>query len=310
MGKANLTPAKIRTRIASLKENWTQFRNGHASLLSTIPATEQATLNYFQSDSFESTEDVYQTTWEYMTECLEQLEPVVSHEHSFNASHANLDASSLSQSHMPKIHLPPFDGSFSDWESFRDRFSALIIKNASLSNFARMHYLASSLKGRALDSISNIAITADNFQLAWDTLISRFENKRRLIASHFATLFGLSVINKESAPDLQLLCDKYNIAVASLKSLGRTPSDLWDDFLVYSLSQKLDSATRKAWNLKTSDADNPPSYDNLIRFLSSRIRALEECSSKPASAKESKSANASRACCDCVSVRLFELSVV
>lgn len=139
-----------------------------------------------------------------MTECLEDLEPVVSHNQSLDMSNSNLDPSSLSQSHMPKINLPPFDRNYSEWETFRDRFSALIIKNTSLSDFARMHYLASSLKGRTLDSISNISITADNFSLCWNTL-KRFENKRRLIASHFSTLFGLSVLNKESALELQLL---------------------------------------------------------------------------------------------------------
>lgn len=199
------------------------------------------------------------------------------------------DASAISQSHMPKIQLPPFDGNYAEWESFRDRFSALIIKNTSLTDFARMHYLASSLKGSALDSISDITIIADNFTLAWDTLTARFENKRRLIASHFSTLLGLVAVTKESASELQNLCDKYKIAVSSLRNLGRTPSNLWDDFLVHSLTQKLDSATRKAWNLRTSDFESPPSYDELIHFLTSRIRALEECASS-SNIKASKTA--------------------
>lgn len=189
---------------------------------------------------------------------------------------------------MPKINLPPFDGNFTEWESFRDRFSALIIKNNSLNDFARMHYLASLLKGSALDSINNISITADNFQVAWSTLTARFENKRRLIAAQLSTLIGLSGVSKESASELQLLCDKYKIAVSSLENFDQTPSDLWDDFLVHSLVHKLDSTTRKAWTLKTSDFENPPSYAELMRFLASRIRALEECASNSAT-KVSKS---------------------
>lgn len=191
---------------------------------------------------------------------------------------------------MPKISLPPFDGSYADWETFRDRFSAPIIKNPSLTDFARMHYLASSLKGRALDSVNNIAITAENFQIAWDTLTARFENKRRLLATHFSTLFGLTTVTKESASDLQALCDQVNISVASLRNLNRTSNELWNDFLVYLVTQKLDVVSRKAWNLKTSDADSPPSFDELNCFLKSRIRALEECISA-SSTKQSKPAN-------------------
>lgn len=144
-----------------------------------------------------------------------------------------------------------------------------------------MHYLASALKGRALDSIGNIAITADNFPIAWETLTKRFENKHRLLASHFSTLLGLPFLTKESASDLQSLVDKVNISVSSLKNLDRSPSDLWNDFLVHLCVQKLDPAVRKAWNLKTCDSDIPPTFEDLTKFLATRIRALEEGSNSP-----------------------------
>ncbi|XP_011883895.1 PREDICTED: uncharacterized protein LOC105571038 [Vollenhovia emeryi] len=155
-----------------------------------------------------------------------------------------------------------------------------------------MHYLTASLKGRALDCIGNLAITADNFKVAWSTLKSRFENKRRLLTSHFLSLFGLSALTKESASELQALCDKINIAEASLKNLDRSPSDLWNDFLVHLLTQKLDPASRKAWNLKTSDDDIPPTFAELNKFLSHRIRALEECS--PSSSSKIQKPGSSR----------------
>lgn len=40
--------------------------------------------------------------------------------------------------------------------------------------------------------------------------------------------------------------------------------------------QKLDSSTRKAWNLKFSEDQAPPSYDDLNKFLEIRIRAIED----------------------------------
>ncbi|XP_076660078.1 uncharacterized protein LOC143363366 [Halictus rubicundus] len=39
---------------------------------------------------------------------------------------------------------------------------------------------------------------------------------------------------------------------------------------------KLDSTTRKAWNIKTSDDVTPPSFDTLRAFIDSRVRALED----------------------------------
>ncbi|XP_011858833.1 PREDICTED: uncharacterized protein LOC105556359 [Vollenhovia emeryi] len=290
IGRANLTPAKIRTRIASLKSNWAQFQDGHAHLLKTIAESDRAAMDYFQSDHFDNTEETFQSTWEYMTEALEELEPVVSANPSLDSSISRPVTSALSMSQLLQIRLPPFDGSYAEWENFRDRFTALIVKNKSHSDFARMHYLASSIKGRALDSISNIAVTSDNFTIAWSALKTRFENKRRLIASHFSSLLGLTGVARESVPELQALCNKVNIAVASLKGLNRTPSDLWNDCLVHLLSQKLDPSTRKSWNLKASDAETPPTYEELTGFFASCIRALED-SSPAAAAKPTKTTN-------------------
>ncbi|EZA48946.1 hypothetical protein X777_12910, partial [Ooceraea biroi] len=80
--------------------------------------------------------------------------------------------------------LPPFDGKYDEWEQFRDRFQSLIIDNRDLSQFTRMHFLTSCLKGRALECVSSLSITGDSFDTAWKALTSRFESKRRLINVH------------------------------------------------------------------------------------------------------------------------------
>lgn len=106
-----------------------------------------------------------------------------------------------------------------------------------------MHFLISCLKGTELDSIASISVTAENFNVAWSTLTSRFENKRRLNL-HLSILLNLPALSRESAFDLRTLCDRVNAAVASLKNLQRSRKDLWND--VHAIVQKLDSVTRKA----------------------------------------------------------------
>lgn len=118
------------------------------------------------------------------------------------------------------FNIPPFSGNYDEWESFRDRFTSLIILNKDLTAFARMHFLSSSLTGTALESIKNIPITADNFEVAWQTLMSRYENKRRLIEVHVSALHNLPTVSRESAVDLTELRDKSNRAIASLRNLG------------------------------------------------------------------------------------------
>lgn len=192
IGKNNYTPAKIRSRIATMKETWAQCVIGHAVKDQAVPEELRASYEYFKLKHFDLAYDVYQTTLDYMNECLEEIEPCVSANypcnrstnHSANHTHQFSDASSFSVSHLPPINIPPFSGQFEKWESFRDRFTSLIINNYELSAFAKMHFLASSVTGHALDVIKNIAITADNFNIAWQMLMSRYDNKRHLVEVH------------------------------------------------------------------------------------------------------------------------------
>lgn len=85
-----------------------------------------------------------------------------------------------------------------------------------------MYFLTSSLKGRALEYIASIPVTADNFKTAWQALIKRFENKRRLLKSNLSTLLNLSALSKESACDLSSLYDQVDFALAAFTNLNRT----------------------------------------------------------------------------------------
>lgn len=191
-------------------------------------SSQRQAIDYFNDGVFEAVQEAYETTHGFMMECLEQMEPSVS---SNSSAAVKVSPSNFSIAHLPAISLPPFAGHYNEWEQFRDRFTTLIINNTDLTDFARMHFLTSCVKGRALECIRNIKVTGEN--IAWNALVSRYENKRRLLKFHLSTLLNLTVLSRESAGDLQTLRDQVNIAVASLHSLQRTPLELWEDMLVH-----------------------------------------------------------------------------
>ncbi|XP_012217595.2 uncharacterized protein [Linepithema humile] len=286
IGKNNYNAAKIRARISALKETWAQCLQTHAAIVLSTPEIKRSELDYFKNQMFDEYYDIYQTTLEYITECLKDIEPVVAPE---AAGHGNKQCeSSLSLSHLPPINIPPFSEKFEDWESFRDRFTSLIIANRDLSAFARMHFLTSSLTGRALESLKSIPVTADNFDIAWQTLVSRYENKRRLIEIHVSALHNLPSVSRKNAFELTDLRDKANRAIASLRNMHRLSEEILSDMLVHCLTQKLDPATRKAWKLKEGDDREIPTYEDLDKFIAFRSRALEELTS-PHAVKSSRS---------------------
>lgn len=229
-----------------------------------------------------------------MIEWLEELEPPVSPNRSINSDASFLRTeSALSLRHLPPIKLPPFSGNFADWESFRDCFTALIIDNKDLSEFSRMHFLASSLTGSAREVISSISITADNFSVVWEALKSRYENKKKLIDIHIISLYNLPPMSRESAAELHVLRDTADKSIAALKCLGQSSEETLSDILVYFIVQKLDPSIRRAWKLKCSTEAFSLSFDELKKFISSCATALDELS--PLNAKSTRSVKVNNA---------------
>lgn len=151
IGRNNLTPAKVRSRISSLMEAWTLFFDGHAALLKMISESSRVSIDYCQKGNYEATGDTYQMALDFMTEQLEELKTPVSSLSALDTTVFRANQSAFSLRHLPPISLPPFDGSVDQWEQFRDRFSVLIVDNHELSDFARMHFLTSCLTGRAVE---------------------------------------------------------------------------------------------------------------------------------------------------------------
>lgn len=84
---------------------------------------------------------------------------------------------------LPKISLPVFDGNYQNWITFYDLFSTLIHNNDTLSNIEKFQYLLSSLTSHALTLLKGIPITAQNYEIAFKTLIDRYQNRRLLANS-------------------------------------------------------------------------------------------------------------------------------
>jgi len=76
---------------------------------------------------------------------------------------------------LPKLELPKFSGKYEEW--FFDTFNSLIHVNASLSNVQRLQYLKSSVTGDAAKIISALEISGANYDIAWDLLRERYDNK-------------------------------------------------------------------------------------------------------------------------------------
>lgn len=208
--------------------------------------------------------------------------------------------------------MPKFNGNPSEWLSFKDLFSSLVLSNPTLTEIGKLQYLKTSLVGSAAHLLKNTTLTSDNFQKAWDALISFYENKRLLVNAALHALLSIKRMTKESAAELEQLYTTILQIYRSLETLNR-PVSRWDDFLVFIATQRLDAESVKAWEHQLGSTRDPPTWTQFSDFLVTRLRSLQayeksrqgklniESSAKPKTIKahyqgkykENKSINAS-----------------
>lgn len=276
IGKANYTYGIVRNRLQQLKHNYAECEALHGRILAASRKEARADHEYFTADQFSACEESFFTASDYIADWLHRLElqPTASGLDASSVSHSPYNVSPHSSMYLPRIQWLQFRGDFRKWEAFCDQFTSLIIENRELVNVNRLQYLHLCLKGEPSDAIKNLPLTDANFKIAWDLLMSRYDNRRRLIHEHIHSLLTLPTAISDSASALMALRDKSNLEIQALRNLNRAV-DTWDDILVYLLVQKFDKGTRKSWELYLGDTFEYPSYDKLDKFLLSRIRAFE-----------------------------------
>ncbi|XP_018393242.1 PREDICTED: uncharacterized protein LOC108772245 [Cyphomyrmex costatus] len=79
---------------------------------------------------------------------------------------------------------------------------------------------------------------------------------------------------KESAADLEKLYTTVTQIYRSLETLRR-PVDTWDDFLIFTVIQRLDSESVKAWEQHIGSSRELPTWKQFLEFLITRLLTLQ-----------------------------------
>lgn len=195
--------------------------------------------------------------------------------HSHNTTH-------IHSVKLPTISMPTFDGSYEHWLEFRDTFASLVHNSTDISNIQKFHYLKSSLKGSAELVIHSIEFSSDNYQVAWDMLLNRYNNCGLLVDHHITSLLNVTALTKESPSSIRTLIDTILKNLRALKILGEA-TDYWDSLIVNIMVSKLDKVTEREWGShKCTLYPNPNensskrlSVDTLINFLRNKADMLE-----------------------------------
>lgn len=187
-----------------------------------------------------------------------------------------------------RLNLPIFAGKFENWLTFHDEFVTLIHNNATLTNMQKFHYLRSSLKEEPLKLIQNYEMSNDNYLIAWNLLIQRYQRKRHIVNCHINALFDLPTATKESAALLREISDGFYRHVNILQKM-ELPVKEWDALLVNLITSKVDQITNREWEKSLDDENTIPTFDQIVKFLNKKCFTLESGERKSKSINQSQS---------------------
>ncbi|XP_055612530.1 uncharacterized protein LOC129759143 [Uranotaenia lowii] len=184
---------------------------------------------------------------------------------------------STAQYHVPplKVPLPTFDGKYENWYAFKSMFQTVMSRYRSESPAIKLYHLRNSLVDKAAGIIDQDIINNNDYDAAWMILQNRFEDRRLIIDKHIDALLDLPKLNSESATDLRKLIDVCTKNVDALRNLGLNVTGLGESMLLNRIASRLDSETRKAWEL-SQKIDELPDYAETMEFLRERCRVLEK----------------------------------
>lgn len=175
---------------------------------------------------------------------------------------------------LPTIHLPTFSGQYQDWLEFHDTFSSLIHLDKSIPKINKLHYLRAALKDSAALIVRSLDFSADNYDVAWDLLCDRFNNKRLLVNNHIQAIFNIETVLKESSKSLRNIIDTVKRNLRALKTL-KLPTEHWDMLIIYIVSNKLDSISTREWETYRNTLNELPSLEQFLTFIKNRSDLLE-----------------------------------
>jgi len=275
--KGSLDIDQITVRLEKTAETWHEFQQVQAQI-----EEESETTN--ESEKYRSEfEELYYDNVAKCNKIIRAASPGINSNPSSNrtSNESNNDEANGHASLQPvqsaiklaAIEIPRFTGVYTEWAAFYDIYMALIHDNKSMSDIQKFFYLRSCLSGDAEKVIHCLQTTAENYQVAWTSLIMRYDNKRVLIQVRVKALFDLEPLKKESAVHLRTLIDTVSGHLKALESLGQTP-DSWGALLSHLITSKLDANTRRAWESEATKMEDFR-VPILIDFLKSRFRILE-----------------------------------
>lgn len=176
----------------------------------------------------------------------------------------------MSYSKLPDLNLPEFSGDLLQWHQFWDQFSSNIDRR-NLNDVDKLLYLKGSLKGEAARLVDGFDTTNRSFQLAVDTLKSRYGKTHEIIYAHHKALN--EVKRAENMEECRITLDAIERHLRVLKSLGEiTDTSLMRILIMGKFPREM------VYEVKMRLGSEAESVENIVNKMALIITTNEEAS--------------------------------
>ncbi|XP_073814756.1 uncharacterized protein isoform X2 [Musca autumnalis] len=185
----------------------------------------------------------------------------------------NVSMACGSNSRLPSLKLPNFDGKYSEYQRFITAFNNIVRDHPTISLIEKFNYLLNCLSGQALAVVQPFQVCEENYEKALQRLQERYDNKVLIFLEHIESLFNVPQMQKSDSVSLRHLIDTVSAVRGSLLSLG-SEADVMNAILVHMVLSKVDNETKENYDEK-QDFKSLPSWDLCYEILSRRCQFLE-----------------------------------
>lgn len=151
----------------------------------------------------------------------------------------------------------------------------MIHDNTSITAIQKFQYLRSALKGEALQVISGLETSAENYANAWELFMQYYDTSKLLINTQLSQLLDFPFVAKDKPAMIRQFIIHMRTHLKTLKTL-QLPVDQWDELLIHLAKNKFDYSTQKDWEEETNrHRINRKTLEDYLTFLNERCRTLE-----------------------------------
>lgn len=163
-----------------------------------------------------------------------------------------------------------FDGTWTHWQGFHDRFKAAVHDNNQIPSIFKFQYLMKSLKGQAKADLGEWPQTEAGYEELWERMKELYSQKYKTSMQFVDKFFRLPKLEKTSGFMLQKMCNTTHEVMRSLRTM-KYPVDFYDLFFVYGIHERMDPETSRAWELERQS--DTPTAKEILAFLDRQAKA-------------------------------------